>query len=281
MRNIICHLVWLSFVVLDFQSCNKDSVIPAYVYIPAITVGGTNAFGSFSSKITDAWIYQGDSLQGAYQLPCHFPMRASGLITLNIGPGIKIDGIAATRAEYPFYSDTTMVVNLIPGKTDTLYPVVHYFSYTKMAFDYNFDNGGFPSGIDVISSPPEDVFEGHSSGKIHIPDTISLAYCFANAYAIPPLTTAAFLEMNYKCDYPFTVGINGYVSSTGVTTPVDVETLNAQSPPQWNKIYIDLTPTLNQAQPDSTTIYFYVSKSNLTDQPNIYLDNIKLLYIQP
>jgi hypothetical protein len=262
---------------MSLPSCKKDDTIPAYVYIPAITVNATAAQGSSSSKIVDAWVYINDNLQGAYKLPARFPIRASGTTKLRIFPGVLANGIAATRLAYPFYKDTTMSVDLVPGETDTIYPQTTYETNAKFAMNESFTTGDPFTNMSLFTNSP-DVFEAPNSARLNMPDsayTVSAVSTRLNTI-IPSTTAAFFLEMDYKCNTNFTVGLNIYGSSLLTDPAIDKIVLTPKS--DWNKIYINFTPEVNTYQGNDYELVFSASRSNLSDSVNILFDNIKLIY---
>jgi len=102
------HIIFLFlFGIFLFQSCKKADIndgVPSYISIPSIKVDSIQSgVGSNSNKITDAWIYFDNNLQGVYPLPATFPVLLQGKQNISIKAGIKNNGIAATRAKYPFY----------------------------------------------------------------------------------------------------------------------------------------------------------------------------------
>ena len=93
-KYILCLLILLS-------SCKKEPVnkIPGFIKIDDIILNNNT-----TDNITDAWVYINDQLQGVYELPAHFPVLEIGKNKLRIRAGIKNNGIASSRAAYPFYS---------------------------------------------------------------------------------------------------------------------------------------------------------------------------------
>mgnify|MGYP001300362070 CR=1 FL=1 len=66
MNRIIIIIIILSSII----SCTKeDNNIPAYIKIDNITLNDNS-----THKITDAWVYIDDNLQGVYELPANFPL---------------------------------------------------------------------------------------------------------------------------------------------------------------------------------------------------------------
>lgn len=270
-------IVGLFALVTLLPSCKKDDTIPAYVYIPAITVNVAQGQGSSSAKITDAWVYIDDNLQGAYQLPARFPIRASGATKLTIYAGIMSNGIAATRLIYPFYTDTTMTVDLVPSETDTIYPQVRYEPTAKFAINEGFTTGNSFTNMGVFTNTA-DVFEAPNSAKLEVGDSaysVSAKSTRLNG-VVPGSTGAVFLEMNYKCNHNFVVGMNIYGSSVTTDSIFDKIVLSPKA--DWNKIYINFTPEITSLNGSALQLVFTANRSNLTDSMDIFFDNIKLVY---
>ena len=91
-----------------------DQEIPAYISIDSISLTTNYATqGTASQNITDAWVYLDDNLVGAFQLPVkRIPILATGKHKISVQPGIKKDGIGATRTNYVFYNTIERTVNL-------------------------------------------------------------------------------------------------------------------------------------------------------------------------
>ncbi|MES2398217.1 MAG: hypothetical protein V4549_19535, partial [Bacteroidota bacterium] len=117
-------LLFLSiFIVTTFISCelyNPAEPIPAYIRIDKIDLATIPGQGTDSHKITDAWVYIDEQLIGCFELPATFPVLYEGSHQVKIAPGIKVNGIAATRSPYPFFNPNTQVVSFQKGATVNL-----------------------------------------------------------------------------------------------------------------------------------------------------------------
>ncbi len=129
--------IFSGFIFALLGACelyNPTEPIPAYIHIDKIglTTSADGSQGSNSSKITDAWVYIDERLIGCFELPVTFPVLYEGSHQLKIRAGIKVNGIAATRAPYPFYEAYTQSVDLQKGTKITVSPTVKY--RTNMTF---------------------------------------------------------------------------------------------------------------------------------------------------
>lgn len=276
-------LLFFCFVIAT-NSCkliNPEVNIPSYIYIEKIDLS-TNYVteGTSSSKITDAWVYVDDKLIGAYELPAKIPVLAEGDHKISIRAGIKVNGISATRAYYPFYEQYIQNVNLKAEETDTIKPTVHYFSGSLFHWMEDFENGGVTlmkySTSDTIiekTSNPQYVFEGNYSGVAHITsDKPYLLSATIDSYVLPLGNNPVFLELNYKNNNRFRVGL--YANGT---QRIEVLTINPSD--TWNKIYVNLTPYVNQYSTASNFKIFIESyKEDEIETPLLLFDNLKLIY---
>ena len=75
----------------------KRNLTPAYIKINDIELNNSS-----TDKITDAWVYIENQLQGVYELPAKFPVLETGVKEIRIKAGIKNNGISSSRVFYPF-----------------------------------------------------------------------------------------------------------------------------------------------------------------------------------
>jgi len=248
-----------------------DEPIPAYVNIPSITLNTNPSQGSSSSNITDAWVYLDANLQGVYALPAEFPLIAEGTTRLVIYPGIKLNGISATRAAYPFYTADTFDMTLEPKIADTIFPQVRYSSIAVFDFIEDFESG---SGFSNIQRQTSEVFEGSASGKLVVTDSSEVTAVTVSGYIIPSTTSAAFLEMDYRNNHVFEAGIRVLIGSQGF----NIYKLTIAARNEWNKLYVNFTPEVGQTQADSYQIYFRTLPQPSPHSVEIYFDNLKLIH---
>lgn len=284
----------LSFILLVsiFASCKKinpEESTPGYILINDIQLStkADQSQGSSASKITEAFVYVDDNLQGVYELPCKFPTLSTGNHRYTVRAGILMNGIKASRISYPFYSwfDTTFTLN--PLERVSLKPKVAYNSSAKFYWLENFENLGISlkksrgsNEVQLISAP-EKTFEGAACGLLYVePGTLYGELASTSAFTLPLQETPVYLEMNYKSNHPFTMGIYGNFPTTVKQEPIISlnPTVNDDGTSYWNKIYINLTPNIS-ANSGATDfkIYFGAVADESYPTPEIYFDNIKLV----
>lgn len=286
MRRFLFSLI-ISCLMLVFQACKKNKEkIPSYIHLDKIDLNITNSTtqGTASEKISDAWVYIDEKLVGCYELPMTFPVLYEGVHQIKIKAGIKVNGIAATRSTYPFYSEYSQEVDLKPTEVITLNPVVTYTSFARFTFMENFDGAGIilapgPAGTSDTMKQTFDksqVFEGKGSGITRLNSKKTNFQCISNtSYVLPGGGAPVFLEFDYKCNHTFTVGIYAHNNSGSTTLPM----LGVNPTATWNKMYVYLTPGLSGlAGVTDYNIYFAMFNSEGADGVELLIDNLKLVY---
>jgi len=281
---------YLSFLFLIgvFCSCNiinPTEKIPAYISIDTFLLNtDVGLQGSNAAKITDAWIYVNDNPIGVFELPCKIPALVEGNSKISVGPGIKINGISATRAVYPFYKNYFTEVDLIPEGEIKISPVTTYFDSVSFAFKTNFDNA---AGIALEATPrsdtsleittnPIEIFEGSGSLKAVLDqDSAYLEFRQVDAVQLPKQGAFVFLEMNYKC----TDLLNVVLYSNYISAAPHIDNILTLNPTEnWNKIYIDLTKYVStQVNASSYQVYFTAAKLGGTEPIIVFMDNLKIV----
>jgi hypothetical protein len=282
------HILSITFVLillLAQTSCEKFSgnqTVPAYLRIDSIQLTTDYATeGTAIHNITDAWVYIDGELIGTFQMPATFPILKEGTHTLQVLPGIKKDGIATTRINYPFYQFITKQVTLVPDQTLDV-GILHttYSPKVKFIWKEDFENAAIT--IDSTKATTEKIrltntdsltLEGLHSGIVEL-DTVGATFAAVShsTFSIP--YSSVFLEMNFRLNCDLDVGV--YVNAFGLINQTPIMTL-LPTHNKWKKIYIDLTTTLNSyTGATSFRVYYYVK--NTTGTPyRILMDNIKVL----
>ncbi|MEM7104527.1 MAG: hypothetical protein AAF502_15430 [Bacteroidota bacterium] len=284
MKNNLFIGICLSLIV-GLGSCdlvNPAEQIPSYIHIEPYTLTTTPFQGSDSHRITDAWVGVDGQLIGAYFLPATIPVLAEGSTEITIFAGVIENGISATREIYPFFQEQITTVDLAPIEIDTIAPATSYRPEAQFVFIEDFeasnlfgdDLDGNPASTMSISSI--NPFEGQSVGRISMIDDGNIAAVgTAIRYVLPKDGTPIFLELNYRCEVDFSIGIIGYSGGTG--EQVLKLTLTARD--EWNKVYVSLDQEVIAIDADQYQIYFQAEKASTENEANVYLDNIKLLHL--
>jgi hypothetical protein len=284
-------LFFLSITLFSCEVINPKEDLPAYIRIDSISLNVTDPQlqGTASHKITDAWVYLNDNIIGVYELPVKFPLLASGNNNIKIRPGIKINGISASRAAYPFYKFFETTVDLKALELYSISPVVvEYHASTTFAWMNDFSANDI--GIDRLPNSDTIVLKvtdpsvlipslnGSACGGIFLDEThknFAAASPLDKPLALPKDGRYIFLELNYKNNQEFTLGV--IARNPNGDDALMVAGVNPSS--EWNKIYINLTETVTDNQRANGFYFFiYAEKSASVSKGEIYIDNLKMLH---
>ena len=272
--------------LLTIQSCSlfePVSPIASYLHIDSIFVQTDyQTQGSNSNTITDVWVIYDNAYLGTFPLPADIPLIGEGSHNLIIKAGIVENGIFGTRAAYPKYNsfDTTMILSAT--KTTYLSPDVTYGSSSSFPQIEDFDDaslslvttttGTVPLTITQQSDPNS--FEGNS-GNATLDSANSIFEVASSSSFELPLNTTSYLELNYKCDVGFDVGV--FITSSSGIVKSNLLFIKASS--EWKKIYINLSNTGGVVSGAfNYKIFLHAEKSSLLTADNLYFDNLKVVF---
>ncbi|MES2514628.1 MAG: hypothetical protein V4580_10815 [Bacteroidota bacterium] len=284
-RYLLYFLLFCGFIFS--VSCNKDKLkAPKSGFLVIEDVGLNTVYstqGTNSHKITDIWYYVNDEFKGAFPVGSVMPIVASGETKITLYAGIKNNGISDTRLPYAAYDSKIYNLTVEPGKTYTLSPKFEYNSSTYFYYKDDFDSAvgqGQYFGSDGnnncrLTTPSEANLAFGGTGQSYYM-TMTEAQPVAtllqtSGVYLPPGGSTIYVELNYKCNQPVTVGIIG-----GTSDKRGAITLN-RTYGEWNKIYVQLTSIVS-TQPVYGSYKVYIEASRIIDNPEIYIDNVKLIY---
>jgi hypothetical protein len=293
LRSVFTPLIPVIVVaLLAMQGCRKfdgDQTVPAYLRIDTI-FKQTNytTYGSTTHNITDAWVYVNDKFIGTFELPATFPVLAKGTNTLEIRPGIKLNGIAATRVYYPFYQPIVIPgFNFVEDSIRSIAPTTHYYETTKMPWIEDFEQVSITlertqrSDTTINKTEPvnsqEALLSDNSafSGVVHLKgDVTRFELATAEYFTLPGQGSPVFLELDYKCDRPFGVGM--FVEEFSTITAVPLLIVNSIS--RWNKIYINLGPNISRFGNTARFKVYVDGTLGEHEEARFFFDNIKLVH---
>ena len=285
--TLLLGAIGIALQLMLFTSCDKfkgDQTIPAYLTIDSIYITTSLSMqGSASAKITDAWVYVDDMQIGAFQLPARVPVLQKGMHVVKILPGIKKNGIAATRVAYPFYIPVEETLDLKEGDTTAMgvlksnyYPTTEFdliegFEGVTLFFDTTL-RSEVALELTPIGSPL--TFEGNHSGEVRMDSVGQFFECVNDRDFLIPFAPV-YLELNFNTNNTLVMGVFLY----GISVIQQVPIIFLQpTDGKWKKIYVDMTNTLNAY---SGMIQFRVFLSAIqetsVDEALILMDNIKVV----
>ena len=288
-------------VLLVISSCSKDKYAarrPVYFSVPDFELV-TNYLteGTSNSKITTVWIYQDNDLQGTYEIPFTIPVitEPGRAHTYRIFPGINLNGITSSRAVYEFFEraifDTALGEDVDTFLIPLEYRRTNYTAGTNVIIMENFDEAGVnltrtagaDTGIQKISDPnlvfknlQNPAEDNGKAGVLYTDKSVLKAeVASVSTYNLPVNRDNVYLELNYRCNQQFVVGViaNGLAGSSQQPTVV----VNPKE--EWNKIYINLVTELS-ANRDADNFNIFIGTIHDVDNDTgwVFLDNLKLVY---
>ncbi|MEC7950668.1 MAG: hypothetical protein VX190_04850 [Bacteroidota bacterium] len=286
--------LWVCLLVLSWVGCRPedwDLGAPEVLRVSEYDLLTTPAQGTAEHKVEEVWVYSATDVVGVYPLPATVALPAGEPQTLTLVPGIRANGVAATRRTYPFYEVNRVDIDGDPGteldhafgggyvSTDAL--------ETKVILAEDFESANrflesSNSNVEVQRTlDAANVFEGNGSGYIRMDSAhTQLNAATHEQFYDLPRDRPVYLEFHYKCDVGFVVGLEVFGGSQAGRLPILVlnPTCDAAGC-EWNKIYLDLYPALS-SMPDAGSFEIGLNASIPADgtEGNIWIDNFKFVH---
>jgi len=294
-KKLFISIFLFQFLLISCSVFDRPEVIPAFIRVEQFNLTTLSTHGTDSKRITDCWVYLNDNLVGVYELPALVPVHAIGNNNIKIKAGIMKNGAAGDRTPYPFYTFFDSTMDLVSDSVYSINPDITYeVGYTPWIED--FEDPGIKFNAyqsDTVmylgtASNTTDLFEGNCGViKMSANNTVCEMRTNDPFFNNMPrnIDIPAYLELNFKCNYTFQVGILSKDNSLSayVRTPIITfnPTTDANGVMQWRKTYIYLT--------DGTTFYPSATEFELfirvfnntgTDGIEVFVDNLKVFYRQ-
>jgi len=282
MRSILYFFI--IFTVFTCDVINPEEEIPAFLEMETFNLLSSPNTGSSNENITEGWVYVDNNLIGAFSKGKPFPVLASGTVDIIVDPGVHENGIGFTPSLFPYYTRYTTTLELIPGQTTTFTPEFRYQEDTDFRFIQEFDNttifnvdrdGNEETTINYTS---DQAFEG-TSAIIELDNDNPFFDVASNiTFDLPTMGgNQPWLEINFKTDVPFAIGLLAQDFS-GQVTPLYLNGLNTTT--EWRKVYINLQETINNLPFPPYQVGFSAMLPTDQNRGTIFIDNIKLLHFK-
>jgi hypothetical protein len=274
------------------QSDTWDLGAPEVILVSEYELATSPSEGTAAHRVEEVWVYSTTDVVGVYPLPATVALPAGQEATYTLVPGIRANGVSATRRTYPFYEVNTVTVDGDPlteevvdfqggyVQTDALSTLV------TLAEDFESANRfleSASSNVEVLRiTEPSEVFEGVACGYIHMDSThTQLNAATHEQFYDLPRDRPVYLEFHYKCDIAFLVGLEVFGGSQAGRLPILVlnPTCDSEGQCVWKKMYLDLYPALS-SMPDAGSFEIALNANILADgsEGNIWLDNFKFVH---
>lgn len=289
----ICFVLFLG--TAGCEIINPEEDVPAFIRIDAMEVRSDfmNQTGTLDHNITDAWVFVDDNLLGTFELPAIIPSLQVGDVKVTVFAGIKDNGIAASRAIYPFYERYDIQTRLVRDSIVTLNPVVKHVSPDDVTYLWLEEFEDLAISLDSIvgnevvlqrieeEGEPNDYLGNFSLG-MEIDETHQVMAIGSEAFELPRTGQEIYLEMNYKTAIRLEMGMQFYGEANGLIDQVFINllpTVDENGELVWNKIYLELTELANlDPEAEVQRIVFGANEEVTGNTGMIFLDNIKLIH---
>jgi hypothetical protein len=279
----VAVLVMLSFVTGCDLFEDAPEQIPGYVGIDSILFETDyQTQGSSKHLYRDSWVYVDNDYLGTFENPVTFPVLATGLHKISVRAGINENGVSATRSAYMKLATWDTTIELKENVTVPIRPVVRYFSNDVFCQMEDFDDGSLSlvntstdnAYLRLTAQGDTNAFEG-ASGTTTIDSNQPIFEVASDVPLVFPPTSTPYVELNYKGDTEFTIGVF-YTNSGGVNRSYLV---NVRATPVWKKIFLNLRD-LGVIGPNIINYKIFI-RSELPfgiTSADLYFDNLKVLY---
>lgn len=269
----------LCAVLIYTQGCNVINPaedIPTYVHIDSFHFAGKG-----SSDIKCMWVYYNNNPVGAFDLPANVPIITKGNQgTMQIEPGILINGLNSRPVAYPFYKLDISTLTTNPGKITNYTPTTTYYDSVRTTIISDFEAGitkfAKANGNVQLAAVTADslVYEGTGSGAIYLTNAADSSVDSTMTTFVVP-TGAAFIEVDYKSSLPFALGMQANLSNL-YTSDISWVGINANNT-KWNKFYYNITDFVVNYPADSYTLFIKTFVPIGSTGGRVLIDNIKLV----
>lgn len=281
--NKALSLVLLGTILISPSCRKRDVADPSYIHLMPVEQNSKPGQGTNLHAIDFVNVLVDDNSIGTYEDDRTFPVLKTGNVTVEARPMVKWlarEGYHAYSMMKSYYQQ----LNLELLSTDTIRPVFEYEDNVEFAWleDFNDNSGSLQIRSGTFDSfyvqdKPEHTLDGtpymyinmgtgETFFEIESQDLFELAQDGREVY----------LEIDYKCNIAFTVGVFA-------TSPSMIEAIPSVTPfptdGQWKKGYIYLSDEVYNKGPNVRFRIFIRSlNANQGVIPEIYIDNLKLLY---
>lgn len=254
----------------------------------------------------DIWVYQGNTtLLGTYELDSQtvIPTKNNTEKEFTFLGGVWEDGLSSLHTIYPFWKPYKHTFNLNKTTLTEAEPCPIVFDYVTTAKEAIYPNTNIEGesfervaiAFDTVAGTSktglirqsQEVYEGAYSGKITLDVNKNYIELATNTgLGDPgmsiPVPSTCWLEITYKSD----VNIDIFcLANSSIVSPAVNTKGGLAAKDKWTTTYINMEYLLrNNTQGVYTYTYKLILKAKFNEalgksEQNIYLDNIKILYL--
>jgi len=280
------HAHRIVFFALLAAACSPNPAdLPHRLHVPEWTFAVEPGQGEPTERIEEVWVYTERGVLGAFPLPADIPLLLEDLgesESLTFLPGIRANGVSASRKPYPFYRAVTLDLAVVPGKSDTLVLSTGYADGVDVVVAEDFETANrfieaATSTAEVVrTTDPAWVLDGQGSGYIALGPGAAVLTATTNEqqYALPP-NAPVWLEIDYRCSHEFAVGLLAVNAGNTTRTPILVL---RPTDGERKKVYLDLAPVVRSLPgTDGWELTLDAVWDGVTPSAVVVVDNLKIV----
>ncbi len=282
-RILIFSFFLAVFLISSCDIINPPEDTPTFIRIDTFLVEVTDIDqGAATHRITNSYLNIGGKNIGIHQMPFEIPCFETGLQTLFIRPGIKLNGISASRIDYPFFEPYVVDIELRKNETHLITPKTTYKDACVFSWMEDFEDAGLSIiyaeySTTSIVSQNDKLRSGRYSGAIYLSKEDSIFEGYSSEfYELPQNASPILLEFDYINTNGFEIGM--YTLEDGATEWFPLVYVNPSE--TWKRFYTDVgfyasnNPTVDKFRMGIRA--FYEEEAGETGE--VVLDNIKLIH---
>jgi hypothetical protein len=296
MNHLFRSFISIFVLSILLSACDKEKeTVPSYLQISKFTFTSnslTQGLGTYD--IPSAKVFVNGMELGNFELPVTLPVTTEGLVTVQIFPNVKENGLGNIQKYYNPYNFYTTEVTLHKQEITPIKPVSTYRDSAKINLIEDFEDQGMalePSGINIgdsfviipTSTPGVDQPFTGSNYCGYMQMTIDSFGVFQRSTTetfldLPKYGTNTYVELDVKSNINLQVGILVNDGTTWIPVPVMVA---FPTNGKWKKLYVNLkSETSDLPAGTAVKIFFGCYKdAGDTEDKYVYIDNIRLLFV--
>ena len=261
--------------------------IPALVKVNPVVLEVEPGQGSARHKITEVWVSAEMNHIGVYRPGVTIPFQQlSAQTDFVFRPGIRNNGVLDDAIVYPLYTNYEAELQTVSGQITEVTPVFRYRPEAVFSFIEDFENSNqFVENRDTIAGTmlirsSDEPFEGAFSGEILMTETnnyIEVTHPIT-LVDLPTDGTAAYLEVHYKSEAAFGLGLIGIPLAGQPVSNIFYVVFPSD---EWNKLYLELSDQLRLSDfPAYKIVINSLYPVGETDpELRIQIDNLKVVHL--
>jgi hypothetical protein len=292
-NSLMRQILFIStvFCALLLSSCGglfDKAVTPHFIYFnSAQLVTNASTQGAPSHNISELWVVVEGKWIGTFDIKKPIPIISDkSNVIVTVFPGIRANGSRQDARQYFLMQDINIELQFKEGTIDTIDAVFKYSDNTNFAFAEGFESGNIFTNI--LDSDPETSItvtqenprSGGNCGKARLDKNHKRIVVTSSGdfFELPTRGNMIFLEIDYRTNTELIIGLIGKDLISGVEFSTELIYLKTQE--NWNKLYLDLTQSVRESGYSNFKIFFKAEHNEENDTSEVFLDDIKLLYLR-